>query len=108
MRLQIFQIIIQPTNYPLSIFCSETNDLHLDVGSTDWGKHLLQLIPHTQHWTTQNMVRPTPKTNLTLQTHRRFLTVPPPVGTETQEHIERLTTTRKMETLTQRLKILFK
>ena len=29
------------TNYPLPIFCSEADDLHLHVGSADWGQNLL-------------------------------------------------------------------
>ncbi len=71
---------IELTNYSLSIFCSEANNLHLHIGSTDWSQHFLHLVPHTEHRAAQNKVRPTPKTDLTLQTHRRFLTVAPPVS----------------------------
>lgn len=87
--------VIQHTNYPLSIFRSEPDNLHLYIGSTDWSKHFLQLVPHTEHWATQNVVCPTPKTNFTWQTHRCFLTVSPPVGRINRK--QRSTTTQKTE-----------
>ena len=68
------------TNYPLSILGSKANDLHLDVGSTDRGQHVLHLCPHAENRAAQDEVRPASKTDLTLQAHRRLLTVPPPGG----------------------------
>lgn len=67
------------TDYPLSIFCSEADDLHLHIGSADGSEHQLHLVPHAEHRATQHVVRPAAESDFTLQTHRRLLTVPPPV-----------------------------
>lgn len=72
------------TDYPLSVFRSEADDLHLYVGSADRTEDLLHLGPHAEHRAAQNEVRPAPKADLTLKTHRRFLTVPPPEDRATE------------------------
>lgn len=74
----------QLTNYSLSIFRSEADNLHFYIGSTDWCKHQFHLIPNTEHRATQYVVGPTPKANFTLQTHWCFLTVPSPVDKQTE------------------------
>lgn len=79
----------KPTNYPLSIFCSESHNLHFDVGSTDGCEHQFHLIPHAEHRAAQDEIGPTPEPDFTLQAHWHFLTVPSPEQKRTQESGER-------------------
>lgn len=63
-KLILYVAASQHTDDPLAVFRSEPDDLHLHVGSADGSEHLLQLVPHAEHWATQNVVRSTSETNL--------------------------------------------
>ena len=84
-KLLLNVAVLELTNYSLSIFCSEADNLHLYIGSPNWCKDQFHFIPHAEHRATQNIVCPTPKANLTLQTHWCLLTVPSPSSTTTRK-----------------------
>lgn len=81
------------TNYSLTIFCSEPDNLHFDVGSTDGCEHQFHLIPHAEHRAAENVIGPTPEPDFTLQAHWRFLTVPSPGSRTEFYHLQNWKTT---------------
>lgn len=58
--LKIWFFFLKLTNYSLSIFRSEPDNLHFHVGSTDGREHQLHLVPHAEHRAAENVIGPTP------------------------------------------------
>lgn len=68
------------TYYPLPIFCSESDYLHLHICAADGCQNTFNLRPDTQHWAAEHIVGAAAKAYLTDQPQTCFLAIAAPVS----------------------------